>query len=169
LTDIIFLVLLIVHIGTVVLWMGGAILFVSVFGPLMSKFSGPTKAEFMKIIGPAYEKYIIRNATIAIIAGVILFGYISRPGSGLAPTDTGFPWLVAGVLLALVAYIIGLAVIRPANHKLWALTSQSPPSQSTGGPAPDSQMLQRRVAASSGIQALLLALALLSMVLGANL
>jgi uncharacterized membrane protein len=168
LTDLIFLVLLIVHIGTVVLWMGGAILFVSVFGPLMSKLSGPTKAEFMKIIGPAYEKYIIRNATIAILAGVILYGYISRPGSGLAPTDTGFPWLVAGVLLALVAYIIGLAIIRPANHKLWALTSQSPPSQSTG-PAPEAQALQRRVAASSGIQALLLALALLGMVLGANL
>jgi uncharacterized membrane protein len=168
LTDLIFLVLLVVHIGTVVLWMGGAILFVSVFGPLMSKLSGPTKAEFMKIIGPAYEKYVIRNATVAILAGVILFGYISQPGSALAPTSTGFPWLVAGVLLALVAYIIGLVLIRPANHKLWALMSQSPPSQSTGT-APEAQALQRRVAASSGIQALLLALALLGMVLGANL
>jgi uncharacterized membrane protein len=169
LTDIIFLVLLFVHIGTVVLWMGAAVLFVSVFGPLIAKLSGPTKMDFMKIIGPAYEKYLIRNATIAIVAGLILYAYISQPGSGLAPTSAGAPWLLAGILLALVAYIIGLAVIRSANHKLWSLMSQAPLAQTGSPPSPEAQALQRRVAASSGIQALLLVLALLFMVLGANL
>ncbi len=149
--------------------MGAAVLFVSVFGPLMSKLSGPTKMDFMKLIGPAYEKYVIRNATIAIIAGLVLYGYITQAQPSLAPTSTGMPWLLAGILLALAAYIIGLAVIRTANHKLWALTSQSPPAEGGTGPSPEAQRLQRRVAASSGIQALLLALALPSMVLGANL
>jgi uncharacterized membrane protein len=168
LTDFIFLVLLFVHIGTVVLWMGAAVLFVSVFGPLMAKLSGPTKIDFTKIIGPAYEKYVIRNATIAIVAGLILYAYISQPGSGLAPTSAGMPWLLAGILFALGAYIIGLAVIRSANHKLWSLMSQAQLAQ-TGAAPPEAQALQRRVAASSGLQALFLALALLCMVLGANL
>lgn len=168
-SDIIFLVLLFLHIGAVVLWMGAAVLSVSILGPMMSKLSGPTKMEFMKIIGPAFERYNIRNATIAIAAGIALYAYITQVATSLAPTPSQLPWLNAGVLLALVAYIIGWALIRPTNHKLWKIMSQSTPVQGSTGPAPEAVALQRRLMAGSGIQALLLLATLLFMVLGAQL
>ena len=150
--------------------MGAAILFVSVLSPSMAKLTGSARMEFMKVIGPAYEKYVIRNATIAIVAGVILYAYISQPSVGLAPTTSGMPWLVIGVVFALVAYIIGIVVIRSANHKLLSLMSQSPQTQAAPAtPSAQAEALQRRARASAGLQALLLGLALLSMVLGANL
>lgn len=167
-TDIIFLVLLFVHVGTVVLWMGAALLFVSVLSPSMAKLTGSARMEFMKVIGPAYEKYVIRNATIALVAGLILFVYITMVASSLAPSSSGMIWLVAGVLLALAAYIMGIVVIRGANHRILSLVSQ--PSQNpAGGPSNEVQMLQRRALISARLQALLLGLALLSMVIGANL
>jgi len=168
LTDVVFLVLLFLHIGGVILWMGAAVLSVSILGPMMSKLSGPTKMEFMKIIGPAFERYNIRNATIAIAAGLILYAYITQVATSLAPTSAGTPWLGVGIILALVAYIVGWVIIRPTNHKLWASMSQSPPAQGSG-PTPEAAALQKRLMASSGIQALLLLFALLFMVLGANL
>ena len=167
-TDVIFLTLLFIHVGTVVLWMGASILFVSVLGPSIAKLSGSSRADLYKAIGSRYESYLVRNATIAIVAGLVLYAYITQVATSLAPTSGAQPWLLAGIVFGLAAYIIGLSVVMRGNRGLMKLMN---PSGQTAPMAPSDQMarLQRRVAMGAGLQALLLALALLSMVVGANL
>lgn len=171
--DIIFLTLLFVHIITVVLWMGASILFVSVLAPSLAKVTASSRVALFKAIAPRYLRYAGSTATIAIADGLILYayinGYISQVSSSLAPSQSGIPWILAGVLFGLAAYVIGIGVVLRSNRKLLALMSQTPISPTdAGGPSGEMQTLQRRIAMSSGLQAMLLFLALLSMVLGAN-
>lgn len=169
--DIVFLALLFIHIVTVVLWMGSSILFVSVLAPSLAKVTPSSRVDLYKAIGPAYQRYVGSNATIAIAAGLILYAYINgniTQVSGLAPSQSGMPWILAGILFGLAAYIIGLGVVLRSNSRLLKLISQTPTGQTGIGPSGEMQALQRRIAMSSGLQAILLALSLLSMVLGSN-
>jgi uncharacterized membrane protein len=170
LTDIVFLVLLFAHIGTVVLWMGASILYVSVLGPSMAKLAPSSRADLVKAIGSAYEKYLLRNATIAIAAGLILYAYITQVASSLAPSSSGMPWILLGIISGLVAYIIGIAVVMRANRGMMRLMNLSTAAPtSSGTPSTEMNALQGRVRIGSGLQALFLFIALLCMVVGANL
>lgn len=172
-SDVIFLALLFIHIGSIVLWMGAAVLMVSILGPGMSKLSPSSRSEFMKILGPRYVNFVIRNATVAIVAGLILYayimGFIVPVSASLALTPSQMPWISVGILFGLVAYFIGLALVVPYNRKLFKLMDKAPiPPAGAGGPPPELQALQRKIAMTSGISTLFLVLALLSMVVGAN-
>lgn len=167
--DIIFLALLVIHVGTVVLWMGASVLFVSVLAPSMAKLTGSSRADLFKAIGSRYEGYVVRNATVAIAAGLILYAYITQVATSLAPSDAGKPWLLVGIIFGLVAYIIGIAVVMRGNRRLMRLMNQASVGQAPGTPSSEITHVQRRVAMGGGLQALFLALALLSMVVGANL
>jgi len=170
LTDITFIVLLFVHVGTVILWMGASILYVSVLGPSIGKLAPTSRADLMKTIGSAYERYIVSNATIAIVAGLILYGYMTQVAKTLPNNSPEVPWLAAGIIFGLIAYIIGIVVVMRSNRKLMRMMSQTPtPSPDSGAPSAEMKMVQRRLAIGAGLQALFLFLALLSMVVGANL
>lgn len=164
--DIVFLALLFIHITSVVAWMGSTILFVSVLGPSMRKMSPASRIDLFKAMGPAYSRNMLGSATLAIAAGLILYAYITQVQSSLAPSSSGMPWILVGILLGLAAYVIGIVVGRRSTHKLLKLFSQGPVGAE---PSPEVQLLQRRLVMSNGILALLLVLALLSMVVGANL
>jgi hypothetical protein len=170
LTDIIFLVLLFVHVGTVVLWMGASILYVSVLGPSIAKLAPSSRADLVKAIGSKYERYTLSVATIAIVVGLILYAWMTQVDTGVAPTGSWMPWILVGIISGLVAYIIGIIVVMRANRGLMRMMSQSS-SGPTGSGTPSAEMmgLQRRVAMGSGLQALFLVIALLCMVVGANL
>ena len=168
-TDIIFIALVFIHIGAIVLWMGASVLMVSILGPGMTRLSPGTRSEFMKILGPRLVNYIIRNATIAIVAGLILYAYITQVTPSLAPSTSGTPWIGIGVLFGLIAYVIGLAFVVRLNKKVFKLMESAPaPAAGAGGPPPELQSLQKKIAMTSGISVLFLLLALLSMVVGAN-
>lgn len=173
-SDLVFVALLFIHIVSVVLWMGASVLMVSVLGPGMAKLSPASRADFLKILGPRFVNYVIRNATVAIAAGLILYayimGFIVPVSAGLAPSSQGIPWIGIGILFGLIAYVIGLAFVVRLNRKLFKLMGQAPSQPATSsGPPTEAQGLQRRIAMFSGLTALFLLLALLSMVVGANL
>ncbi len=75
--DATFLVLLVLHVGAIVAWMGGAALFVSVIIPSLSKMSPASRAEFIQSALPRYLRFITGSSILAIIAGVILYGYVT--------------------------------------------------------------------------------------------
>lgn len=148
-------------------------LMVSILGPGMAKLSPGTRSEFMKIIGPRFVNYVIRNATLAIVAGLILYayimGFIVPVSASLAPSSSGLPWISVGILFGLMAYVIALAFVVRFNRKVFKLLDKAPaPQAGSEGPSPELKDLQRKIAMSSGIAALFLVLALLSMVVGAN-
>ncbi len=163
--DIVYLALLFIHIISIVVWMGATILFISVLGPSMRRLNPASRLDLFKAMGPAYQRNITSSSTIAIAAGLILYAYITRVQSSLAPSSSGMLWILAGIILGLAAYIIGMVLGVRSNRRLLKLSSQSP-----AGAEPPSQvqLLQRRLLMGGLISAILLVLALLSMVVGAS-
>jgi uncharacterized membrane protein len=167
-TDVVFLALLFIHIGTIVLWMGASILYVSVLGPSIAKLSSATRADLLRAIGSRYERYLVSNSTIAIVAGLILYGYITQVSKSFEPSTSGMPWILVGIIFGLLAYIIGLAVVMRTNRKMMSMMTQQSSTTAPSAPSSDMSKLQRRLATGAGLQALFLVIALLSMVVGAS-
>src|SRR5205814_5621763 len=94
--DALFLVLLILHIGAIVAWMGGAALFVSVIIPSLSKMSPASRAEFIQSALPRYLRFITGSSILAITAGLILYGYITpdRKSTRLNSSHLGISYAV---------------------------------------------------------------------------
>ncbi|MBO0887724.1 hypothetical protein J2P12_01345 [Candidatus Bathyarchaeota archaeon] len=164
--DIIFLVLIFVHVVSAVLWMGAVVLFVSVLTPSMRRLTGPSRMDAMKALGPTYANYLLRNATVAVAAGLILYAWISQSSSPLPSVEV--PWIGVGIIFGLVAYIVGIYLFTVTRNQM-KMMGQAPAGQSgAGAPLPDMAGAQRRMAMLAGVQALLLFIALLAMVVGAN-
>ena len=164
-TDIIFLVLIFVHVVAAVLWMGAVVLFVSVLTPSMRRLTGTSRMDLMKAMGPTYANYLVRNATVAVAAGLILYAYISQSSSPLP--DSEIPWIALGIIFGLVAYVVGIYLFT-ITRKQAKMMDQAPAGQSADAPPADMAGVQRMMAMLAGIQALFLFIALLSMVVGAN-
>jgi len=162
--DALFLVLLILHIGAIVAWMGGAALFVSVIIPSLAKMSPPSRAEFIQSALPRYLRFISGSSILAIIAGLILYGY-------LAPSGSGAVYIQAGAVLGLIVLLIALGILVPSGWKLVSLVKQTPAQT---GPTPQDQTmtqiakLQRRMGLAGRLGIALLGIALILMIIGAS-
>jgi uncharacterized membrane protein len=162
--DAIFLVLLVLHIGAIVAWMGGAALFVSVIIPSLSKMSPPSRAEFIQSALPRYLRFIMGSSILAIIAGLALYAYVTTVATSLAPSTTGSPYVQAGAILGLVVLIIALGVLVPAGRKFIALTKQPPQQEAQSQIA----NLQKRMGLAGRLGVALLGVTLILMVIGAS-
>jgi uncharacterized membrane protein len=171
LADPVFLVLLVLHVGSIVAWMGGAALFVSVLAPSLSKMSPASRAEFIVSALPRYMQFVAGSAIVGIVAGLLLYGYATSVGPPLAPTDSGAPYVQAGAVLGLVVLIIALGVMVPTGRKLVSLVGQMSKSQTPTSTADSARIagLTKRLALAGRVGVTLLAFALILMVLGASL
>ena len=167
-TDIIFLVLLILHIIAVVAWMGGALLFVSVVFPSLRTMSPASRGDFMASTLPRYINFASRFSAAAIVTGLVLYWYFTQAAPSIAPSDTGLVSIQAGAVLGVIALIIMFAVSRPSSKRLLSLTKQmaTAPSESLRGQLAS---LQRRSVKSGFVGLALLGLSLILMVIGAEL
>jgi uncharacterized membrane protein len=167
LADIVFIVLLIVHILAVVAWMGAAFLFGSVLAPSLSKMEGNARAEFLSKLIPRYTRYVFASSIVAVIFGLALYGYTSAYSRINFPSGSGLTFLQAGAGLGLIALIITLGFVMPAARKLFLLLKSS--AQGGGGGGVDITSTQKRVRMGTGIVAGLLLIVLVLMVVGATL
>lgn len=184
--DVIFIVLLIIHVGTIVAWLGGAILFSSVIGPAIQKMAPSSRSEFMISVLPRYTNFVAASAVTAIVAGVLLFGYITQYATSLAPSGAGLILLEAGAILGLIAFIIALGVAFPAARRLEAVlkkmrsasqastqtpTQSAPDPAGAGSPNPSAGEVMRlsgRLKVGAASTAGVLALTLILMIIGAS-
>jgi uncharacterized membrane protein len=171
--DAAFLVLLVLHIGAIVAWMGGAALFVSVIIPSLSKMSPASRAEFIQSALPRYLRFITGSSLLAIIAGLILYGYVTtQTTSSFALTSPGLMYIQAGAVLGLVVLIIALGILVPSGRKFVSLTKQTtkPPAQPSAQDPNAAQIasLQKRMEMAGRLGVALLAIALILMVIGAS-
>ena len=163
--DIVFLALLIVHVGSIVSWMGGAILFVSVITPSLSSMSPAARGEFVISILPRFFRFIQGSSTLAVLAGLSLYGYMiiaNRP-----PTTSAQASLSAGALIALVALVIFYSIGRPAGKKMVSLVKQMAQGPS-GDLVAQLAVQQRKAAMASRIGVALLGITLILMIVGAG-
>jgi uncharacterized membrane protein len=165
--DALFVVLLILHIGAIVAWMGGAALFVSVIIPSLSKMSPASRAEFIQSALPRYLRFITGSSILAILAGLILYGYITQTATSLAPSTSGSLYVQAGAVVGLVVLIIALGVLVPAGRKFVRLTKQAPSSAQDPIVAQIAG-LQKRMGMAGRLGVALLGIALILMIIGAS-
>jgi uncharacterized membrane protein len=167
--EALFLVLLVLHIGAIVAWMGGAALFVSVIIPSLSKMSPPSRAEFILSALPRYLRFITGSSILAILAGLILYGYYFASSS--TSSFSGLIYIQAGALLGLVVLIIALGILVPSGQKLLSLVRQNPkPAQQASQDRVSEQIarLQRRMGMAGRLGVTLLGIALILMIIGAS-
>ena len=171
--DIIFLILLALHIGAIVGWMGGAVLFISVVAPSLRRMSPPTRAEFVISTIPAYVRFILGTSVTAVVAGVLLLGYITSMEPSLAPSGSGMVLIQGGALIGLIVLIVAFGLILPTGRKLVSVAKQmkqgTDAQQSPSVEVPQQiGRLQKRLSMGGGIGAALLAVALILMIIGTN-
>jgi uncharacterized membrane protein len=159
LTDYIFLVLLILHIGAIVAWMGAGIVFVSVLGPSMQAMTPAGRTEFFLNVLPRYMRYILFTSIASIVFGVLLYGYSVMPSSTVAPSSSGLIWIQAGAGLGVIAFIVVVGYLWPLSKKL--VKSAKGEAQNTDG-----LKIAQSMRAGGAIAALLLAIVLVLMITG---
>jgi hypothetical protein len=170
LADIIFLVLLIIHVGFIVAWLGGAVLFVSIITPALAKISASSRIEFTVATLPRYVRFIGVAATGSVVAGVLLLLYISGVATSLAPSGSGFPFIGVGALFGLAALVIATGVVIPAGNKLVRVLKSISTNTTNQIPSPMSEALglQKRLRTGAILAVALLSVTLILMIIGAN-
>jgi hypothetical protein len=164
--DIIFEILLIWHVGSIVAWFGAGILFISVISPSLNKMSAPARGEFVSMTLPRYLDFVTRTGASAVVAGIVLFAYDDSVSSAML-SNSGFLSISIGALLGLIAFIAVLAIARPTGKKMVALMGQMAKSPSEGM-AGEMASLQRKLNMGARLGIVFLSLALILMLVGAN-
>ena len=170
--DAVFLVLLVLHVGSIIAWMGGATLFVSVLSPSLRKMSPQSRGEFVVSILPSYMRFIGGSSAAAAIAGLALYAYITQVATSFAPSSSGLPYIQAGAIATLIVLIIAFGILIPTTRKLVALVKRSQNQAASGGDAAMSAQvagLQKKLGMAARLGLLLLAATFILMILGANL
>jgi len=163
--DILFLVLLIAHVTSVVAWLGGAVLFVSVVSPSLRNMSPGARGEFITSALPRYFQFIRGSSITAVVAGILLYAYEALAATSLLPSSSGQISIQIGIVLAIVALIVLFGVVMPAGNKLVTLTKEmakTPDEKMTGQMA----NLQKKINMGARLGIALLTLTLILMVVG---
>jgi len=169
--DAVFIVLLLLHVGSIVAWMGGATLFVSVLAPSLRRMSPASRGEFMLSVLPSYMRFIGGSSIAAAIAGLVLYAYIVQAGPPLAPSSSGLIYIQVGAVVTLIILLIAFGVLIPTGRKLVGLLRQS---QKQATPAVDTATsaqvasLQKRLGMAARLGVLLLAVTFILMIVGAS-
>jgi uncharacterized membrane protein len=167
--DAVFLVLLILHVGSIIAWMGGATLFVSVLAPALRKMSPASRSEFILSALPQYMRFIGGSSIAAAVAGLALYAYITQVATSLEPSGSGTIYIQVGAVVTLIVLLIAFVVLIPTSRKLVQLLKQSQTAPGSD-PAISAQVgsLQKRLGMAARLGVLLLAVTFILMVVGAS-
>ncbi|MGI0080056.1 MAG: hypothetical protein ACRECH_10575 [Nitrososphaerales archaeon] len=167
--DIGFVVLLVIHIASVIAWMGSSILFVLVIGPALPKLNQQSRAEFLIEVLPKLARFIQLASTSTIIAGIVLLGYVGSLDTNLLPSGLGLLLLLSGAVLGFAAFIVGATVLLPSSRKVLHILANMRESKEQGAASSlsdESTKLQDAIRGGSKAVAVLLAIVLILMVSG---
>jgi len=129
------IVLRIVHIAGGVFWAGGALFMNFVVGPALGA-AGPEGSKVMMTLHKRrYFDVLVVTALLTILSGLDL---LRRDSSGFSaawfrtPFGTG---LSTGMLAAIIAFLVGAFLMRPALSRLAALAGQAAGAPPAAGDA----------------------------------
>ncbi len=163
---IVFGILLAIHIGAVIAWMGSSFVFAWVIGPSLESMNQETRTDFLLNMLPKFSKFFSISSSTTIGAGIILAGWTFGAETSLVPGGIAFFLFLIGAVLAFVALLIAMAlIVSPANRLLTMLqkVKNSPASSDE-----TSRIFELQRIASSGAKALsvMLPVVMLLMVFG---
>ena len=169
--DAVFVVLLLLHVGSIIAWMGGATLFVSVLAPSLRRMSPASRGEFTVSVLPSYMRFIGGSSIAAAVAGLALYAYITQVATSLAPSNSGLIYIQLGAVVTLIVLLIAFGVLIPTSRKLVGLLKQSQNQAAPGGDAAMSAQagnLQKRLGVAARLGVFLLAVTFILMIVGAS-
>ena len=150
------------HVLCAIGWLGGALTMNFALGPLMGRFSPSTRIDLLQHFVPRFGRLTAAFAGLTVLAGLGLYASIYSGSSG-----AWFPIIGVGIILALVAFVLGAGIIIPTGNRLATLArdmAEKPP----GPPPPTFAPLLRRLQATSLVTMLILLVVLGFMVTAAQ-
>lgn len=159
------IVLRAVHILFGVFWAGAVFVMVGYIGPAI----GDVGPDGGKVMAALLKRKLFNAmpgaATLTILSGLWLYGRVGRGvGRAFFASHMGMT-LGTGAVLSLVAWVIGLAIMRPSMMKAMALSQSLAqlPEAERGAVMAQVQQLRNRGAAAGRAVAVLLVAAVLTM------
>ncbi|MDG6951585.1 MAG: hypothetical protein JRN12_07065 [Nitrososphaerota archaeon] len=143
------------HLFFAVVWIGSSIVSFVVIGPVVSRLTPTSRAEFMVMFFPKMERFLSFVVPLLLLSGGILFAAMSW-GGPLA-LDTWSVSVLAGGSLGLVTYVFALAKLVPAARKVTLLLQ-------SGGSEEELMGAQRSVRRASVMELVLMIVAFTAMV-----
>jgi len=160
------LVLRLLHIGCGIFWAGTAI-YLAFFNEPAVRALGPDGTKFMQqlVRTNRFPVVILLSALITVVAGALLIWKLSGGlQSQWLSTRYGMV-LTAGGTLAIIAFLIGFSISRPAGTRMAKIgkamaVAGGPP---TAAQIQDLQMLGKRINVAGRVIAILLIFAVIGM------
>lgn len=159
------ILLRLIHIGSGVFWVGGAV-FAAVFLTPAVRALGPAGGPVMQQIVQVRKMplYLLVSGLLTVLSGLGLYWHDSAGfTNGFAGSPGGITF-GTGAVFAFLALGVGLGVAAPTAKKVGALAAAI---AGAGKPTPDQaaemQRLQMKIGKAGGIAAAFLALATLAM------
>lgn len=119
LPDYFFILLLGLHVGGVISWMGASVMYGSVFGPSFSKSDFvETKPDFAISVMSKLSRFITGASLLTIVAGFFLFDYISTVATNILPPGSRILFIYAGAVLGFSAFVVTLASVIPSTNRI---------------------------------------------------
>jgi uncharacterized membrane protein len=145
-----------------IMWLGGGLLTGFVIGPSLRSMSPPAALEFNAKVLPKIIRFVQMAVVSTYLFGILLLYFFQDGDMSWLMNSTQGYIISTGILLAVVAGILGLLVVIPAFNKVSKLSSEA--IQSGKPPAPEMMKYGQRARMGSMAAVLLLLVVLVMMV-----
>jgi len=142
--------------------------------PMMARLSPPTRAELSRVVVPRSLRYNMIMGSLALAAGVLLYGYINFMSTGNATSSSGKPLIETGALIGLLGLVFVSIITNSTFKKIRETSTQmssvSAASDASASASSASAMtgLQKRLEVVGTIGMTLLVVVVALMIIGAN-
>ncbi|MDG6988826.1 MAG: hypothetical protein JRN21_05805 [Nitrososphaerota archaeon] len=143
------------HILFAAIWIGSAVLFFAVLGPVVSALSPQSSSEFVTRFFPKMERFLNTVVPMLLASGAAL--YVAMSWDGPFVLDWWSLAVAAGGVLGLSTYLFALVALVPAGRRLTALVQN-------GAPRDGLASAQRSLGLASTVELVLMLLTLAAMV-----
>jgi uncharacterized membrane protein len=155
------------HILFAIGWMGSALFFTIVVGPLLPKLSPPARTEVAIKLIPKFSRTVSIFASLAALFGIALaFGHVGSNLSVFSPNNFWGLAISLGASLTFVAFILAMGVVAPASKKFVKLLEEFQRNPQ-GGPPAEIPKLQKRIS-TAGLLILILLFVILALMVAAS-
>ena len=111
------------HIGSVIAWLGSTLTFTLGVSPSLSNMSGEVRTTVIRFFFPRFLRLLGGSSISAVVAGMILYGYLVSINSPYLPLGWRFIFIALGAVMGIVATILSLGVIIPMGNRLLKIAS----------------------------------------------
>jgi uncharacterized membrane protein len=155
------------HILGAIGWVGAAMFFAMVVGPLLGKLTPGARGELILKLLPRFVRYIAAFGTLTLVMGVALAFSITNGNIGLlSPTASPVGlYITVGAVLALVTIGIATGVVIPTSNRIVRILQTM--AQNPGPPPPELARATTRLRMGATTALVLLLVVLVFMVAAA--